>query len=510
MSQVFGLSTMSGNSTIMPFAKRVDRGDDIDIPLCVDMDGTLVQTDTLWEMILALLRRRPLLCFVIPFWVLLGRAGFKGRLASEIALAPESLPYRRNLLEFLGDEHARGRKIFLVTAAHHTIARAVGQHVGLFVDVIGSDEVTNLKGENKAGYLCRIFGHGGFDYAGDSRADIPVWQAARRAIVVAPSRSLLRHSLWKSRKPHIFQGSSKRLRAYARAMRPYQWVKNVLIFLPMLASHRINGETLLTSTIAFMAFSLVASAGYILNDLMDLPSDRAHPRKRFRPFASGTVSIGRGVVLMGILLVGGFGLAALLSPMFVVWVGLYLALTLSYSFWLKRKVLIDVFMLAALYTHRILAGAIATGIEPSFWLLAFSTSFFLSLAMLKRYSELVDRRAESGGAPVGRGYLIDDTETIVSLGAASGFVSVLVLALYVNSDNVAILYRSPELIWLICPIVLYWLSRTWVGAGRGKIHDDPIVFAMRDPLSRNLVIVTFCIIALAATVALPCMPWACR
>jgi 4-hydroxybenzoate polyprenyltransferase len=200
----------------------------------------------------------------------------------------------------------------------------------------------------------------------------------------------------------------------------------------------------------------------------------------------------------------------LMSPMFVAWVGIYLALTLSYSFWLKRKVLIDVFMLAALYTHRILAGAIATAIEPSFWLLAFSTSFFLSLAMLKRYSELVDRRTLSEAAPAGRGYLIEDMETIVSLGAASGFVSVLVLALYVNSQNVTVLYRSPELIWLICPIVLYWLSRTWVGAGRGKIHDDPIVFAVRDPLSRNLVIVTFCIIALAATITMPCMPWACR
>jgi 4-hydroxybenzoate polyprenyltransferase len=259
-----------------------------------------------------------------------------------------------------------------------------------------------------------------------------------------------------------------------------------------------------------MAFSLVASAGYILNDLMDLPADRVHPRKRLRPFAAGAIPISGGMMLMAGLLIAGFGLAALLSPMFIIWVGTYLALTLSYSFWLKRKVLIDVFMLATLYTHRILAGAIATVIEPSFWLLAFSTSFFLSLAMLKRYSELVDRRSLSEAAAAGRGYLIEDMETIVSLGAASGFVSVLVLALYVNSENVATLYRSPELIWLICPIVLYWLSRTWVGAGRGKIHDDPIVFAMRDPLSRNLIIATFCIIALAATVTIRCMPWACR
>lgn len=501
---------MSGNAFIMTLAQRQGRtDDDLSVPLCVDMDGTLVQTDTLWEAVFALLRRRPLLCFMLPFWVLLGRAGFKARLAAEVALDPETLPYRANLLNFLQEEHARGRQIILVTAAHHSIARAVGRHVGLFADVIGSDQVTNLKGENKAGYLSRLFGPGGFDYAGDSRADIPVWQASRRAIVVAPSSSLMRHSLWKTRSPKVFHGS-RRLSAYARAMRPHQWIKNVLIFLPMLASHQINAASFLTSYIAFMAFSLVASAGYILNDLMDLAADRAHPRKRLRPFASGAIPISRGVMLMAGLLAAGFGLSALLSPMFIAWLALYLALTLSYSFWLKRKVLIDVFMLAALYTHRILAGAIATSIEPSFWLLAFSTFFFLSLAMLKRYSELVDRRAVNKVAPAGRGYVMDDMETIVSLGVASGYVSVLVLALYVNSQKVSELYRSPELIWLVCPILLYWLSRTWVGAGRGKIHDDPIVFAARDPLSRNLVIAAFCAIALAASVALPCMPWACK
>jgi 4-hydroxybenzoate polyprenyltransferase/phosphoserine phosphatase len=484
--------------------------EDARVPLCVDLDGTLVQTDTLWEALFALLRRRPLMVFVLPFWLFLGRAGFKARLADNVMLTGDALPYRADFLAFLHTEHARGRKLFLVTAANRTIARAVGQHVGFFSDIIGSDQVHNLKGRNKADYLCRIFGRGNFDYAGDSRADIPVWRVARRAIVVAPSAGLLRHALWETQTPQLFPAVRGGVRAYLRAMRPHQWIKNTLIFLPMLASHDINPRYLLSCAIAFMAFSLVASAGYILNDLMDLAADRAHPRKRLRPFASGAIAIDRGVLLMTGLLVAGFALSAALSPMFIAWVGVYLALTLSYSFWLKRRVLIDVFVLAALYTHRIIAGAIATGIEPSFWLLAFSTFFFLSLAMLKRYSELIDRRAQNDAAPEGRGYRMDDLDTIVSLGVSSGYVSVMVLALYVNSPTVSGLYRSPELIWLVCPVLLYWLSRTWVGAGRGKIHDDPIVFAVRDPLSRNLVILAFSIIALAATVTLPCLPWSCR
>jgi 4-hydroxybenzoate polyprenyltransferase len=502
---------MGGDPAFTSLAQqRRSDEEDARIPLCVDMDGTLVLTDTLWEALFAFLRRRPLMVFVLPFWLLLGRAGFKARLAENVTLAPDTLPYRTDLLAFLRAEHARGRKLFLVTAANHAMARAVGQHVGIFSDIIGSDHTHNLKGENKADYLCRIFGRGNFDYAGDSRADIAVWRAARRAILAGPSAGLMRHALWETRTPRLFPAMRGGARAYLRAMRPHQWIKNTLIFLPVLAAHAITPGYLLSCVIAFMAFSLVASAGYILNDLMDLSADRAHPRKRKRPFASGAIAISHGVLLMAGLLIAGFGLAATLSPMFIAWVGVYLALTLSYSFWLKRRVLIDVFVLAALYTHRIIAGAIATGIEPSFWLLAFSTFFFLSLAMLKRYSELVDRRAENEAAPAGRGYWLDDMDTIVSLGVSSGYVSVMVLALYVNSPAVSRLYRSPELIWLVCPILLYWLSRTWVGAGRGKIHDDPIVFAVRDPLSRNLVILAFSIIALAAIIALPCLPWACK
>jgi 4-hydroxybenzoate polyprenyltransferase len=290
-------------------------------------------------------------------------------------------------------------------------------------------------------------------------------------------------------------------------MRPHQWAKNVLVFVPLVAAHRFGELPLLFATLAaFVAMGLVASAGYIVNDLLDLQADRAHLRKSRRPFASGALAVPHGPVLAALLLAAGLGLAAAVSLPLALWVAFYLALSLAYSVWLKRKVLIDVFMLAGLYTHRILAGSIATAIAPSFWLLALSMFFFLGLAMLKRYSELVDLgRTSPGASPRGRGYRAEDLETLGSLGAAAGFSAVFVLALYIDSANVRALYRTPEFFWLWCPLLLYWLSRMWIGARRGVIDDDPLIFALRDRVSLVVFGAMVVLAVAAATIDLRCL-----
>jgi 4-hydroxybenzoate polyprenyltransferase len=500
---------------IGPRAPLEDLGADRDeaiadeaVPLCVDLDGTLVQTDTLYECVLAIVKTRPLSLLGSPFWLLQGRARLKERLYALARLGVDALPYRDPLVRFLREEAARGRSLVLATAAPENFALDVAKHLQCFSDVVATCNGNNLKGAVKAGVLQARFGSGGFDYVGDDWSDLVVWKAARKAIVATRSRRLLTRAHEEATVDKVFDTPRGGLRAYLRAMRLHQWAKNALIFLPLLAAHRIlELPLLLSACLAFFAFGLVASGGYVVNDLLDLSADRDHPRKRTRPFSSGRVPLSHGFALSFALIVAGSALAAMISFPFFLWLLLYLGLTLTYSLWLKRKMLIDVFVLAALYTHRLIAGAIVTSIEPSFWLLAFSGFFFLSLAMLKRYSELVDLKLTSQTSAPGRGYTLGDLDTLVSLGTASGYASILVLALYVNSPVIARLYKTPQAIWLACPLLLYWLSRAWVGAGRGKIDDDPLVFALRDPVSRLVLALLAGLILFATFVQISCLPW---
>jgi 4-hydroxybenzoate polyprenyltransferase len=454
------------------------------VPLCVSLDGPLVRTDLLIESWFGLLRTRALLAILAPYWLMWGRARLKHEIALRTELDVRHLPYDGPLLEYLRAQFRAGRRLVLTTGSHEKYADEVATHLGIFKEVIASNGQTNLSAAAKSRVLVERYGDRGFDYAGNAKTDVQVFPHARQAILVNPAPDVERTPQQPTGK-HMFAGTFGRLGVYLRALRLHQWVKNLLVFVPLAAAHKLgNPELLAKSALAFVAFGLCASSVYVLNDLLDLPADRAHSRKRQRPFASGAASVRVGVVLIPLLLAAAAGIATMLPPAFLATLAVYYVTTLAYSLWLKGKLMIDVLVLAGLYTLRILAGAAAVAIVPSFWLMAFSMFLFLSLAMVKRYSELLELRDAGVTNATGRGYEVTDLATVQSLGGAAGYCAVLVLALYINSNDVRINYTHPNRIWLLCPLLLYWVSRMWQRAGRGQMHDDPLVFALKDRISR--------------------------
>jgi 4-hydroxybenzoate polyprenyltransferase/phosphoserine phosphatase len=455
------------------------------VPLCVDLDGTLLRCDSLVESLWRMLRTDPLLLFRMPRWIGRGRAWLKGEIANRVALDPAELPYNEELLEFLRARAAGGQPLYLVTATHIRPARTVATHLGLFAGVIATDGKRNLKGREKRDELVRRFGERGFDYAGDSSADLDVWPAAREAIVVNASASSARVARkLGDRAADVIESPRRSLPLVVlEAMRVRQWVKNLLVLLPVALAHRVLEPTpLFHALLAFLAFGLGASAVYVLNDLLDLEADRHHPVKRERPFAAGELPLQTGLVLVPLLVVPSLVIALVLPRSFLLVLLLYFVLTTAYSLVLKEIALVDVLLLASLYTLRIIAGAEATEVVVSEWLLAFSMFIFLSLAALKRYAELRRLRSEDSAETKvkGRGYLAGDLELMVPMGMCSGYLAVLVLALYISSDSVAPLYSRPVLLWFVCPLMLYWISRVWFLAHRGQVEDDPLSFAVRD------------------------------
>ena len=471
-------------------------------PLVIDLDGTLVRTDLLHESTLSLVGQQPWLAWRLPFWLFEGKAQLKRQIADRVELDIATLPYHAELLEWIRAEHASGRHIVLCSASDSKFVQKVADHLGLFHEVMASDGVINLSSHRKAEALVRRFGARGFDYAGNSHDDAPVWQQARQAVPVAASAAVRRAASLGATVEREFARTPAGLRVWLRALRLHQWVKNVLVFLTLLASHRFLELPLLASTVvAFFAFGLCASSVYVLNDLVDIQNDRVHPRKRNRPFAAGSLSPVAGLVVSLACLVSAFALGLAASAAFVAWLGVYLVLTLLYTFLLKRKVLVDALTLASLYTLRVIAGGAAAGMWPGFWLLALSLFLFLSLAFVKRYSELAIVLEQGRQDAQGRDYLTSDLPLIETLGITSGFAAVLVMALYINGDSIERLYPHQAVVWLTVPILLYWISRMWVKAHRGEMHDDPVVFAMTDGLSL-LTIVAFLGVMLAAG-----LPW---
>ncbi len=452
------------------------------IPLCVDLDGTLIRTDLLWESVVLLARRRPLAMMLLPFWLARGKAHLKEKLARAVRIDAATLPYNEALVEHLRRERASGRRLLLVTASHARPAQDVANHVGLFDEVLATEDGRNLSGARKREELVRRFGERGFDYAGNSAADLAVWPAAREALAVDASRAVLRRL---GRRANGMIESPRRPLplALASAIRARQWVKNLLVFVPILLAHRyFDGTHLAGAALGFVAFSLGASGVYVLNDMLDVEADRLHPEKRRRPFASGELPLGAGLALIPLLAGASLGAALVLPPAFGIILGVYFAATTLYSFLLKQFALVDVLMLAGLFTLRIMAGAAASGVDASEWLLAFSMFIFLSLAAVKRFAELQRMVAagEVASKVARRGYFAADHLLILQMGICSGFMSVLVLALYITSDGVSRLYSRPELLWLACPLLLYWIGRIWLLAHRGEVHDDPLNFAVRD------------------------------
>src|SRR5271155_1246955 len=420
--------------------------------LCVDLDGTLVKSDTFVDSLMVLARRHPLSFFSTPFWALKGKAHLKSQVASLVALDVAHLPYNRPLLDYLRDEHAAGRKLYLATGANRVLARSVAAHLGIFDDVMASDGAVNLTGNNKLQHLEQRFASEGFDYIGNALPDLPLLKSAQRAMLANPDLRL--RSALKSRNIKVsrkFVDRSRAPVALAKALRLHQWAKNLLVFLPLLLAHTIHLASVLIAVTAFFCFSFIASATYIVNDLLDLEADRVHLHKRKRAFAAGDLSVTAGLAISFLLAAAAFIMAVHLQPKFLLFLLLYLVTTLAYSLALKRIVLVDVVILSSLYTVRMAAGAAATSTLISPWLAAFSIFFFLSLAMVKRFSELQNIRARGNTLSNGRGYLLADIEQIRSFGTASAYASVVVFAFYIYGSGTAGLYHHPGRMWIMTP-----------------------------------------------------------
>ena len=451
----------------------------------VDLDGTLIRTDLFLESLLQLLKRKPFNILRIIGWILRGRSFAKERLASCVDIDVEHLPYETQLLDYLREQKEQGKSIILATASHRSYAEQVARHLGIFDDVIATQAEINLKSRHKLAAILEATGDAEFTYAGDSSADRPIWEAASANILVNAPVKDVQAAEATDKAEKVFKSRPPVWRAFLKEMRPHQHAKNFLIFVPLFTSHGYEeSSVLLIALLAFVSFSLCASGVYFLNDLLDLQSDRRHPRKQDRPLASGNLSLPIGIAGAFALPVVAFATAlAFLPTIFVAVLALYFLIANAYSFALKRISTADVMTLAILYTLRVVAGGAAIGIALSSWLMAFSVFLFVSLAYLKRYIE-IEALPENIGSAHGRGYSAADSETMFSLGTANITASVLILALYINSEEVIRLYQSPEILWLLCLLMLYWGNRMWVGARRGKIADDPVIFALQDNVSR--------------------------
>ncbi|TPP06986.1 UbiA family prenyltransferase [Rhizobium glycinendophyticum] len=451
-----------------------------DIPLVVDLDGTLIKTDLLYESLFDALSRRHIEVFNRDLPSRLSRNGIKRHLLSFCDIDHGNLPYNENVLSIINAARGAGRKVYLATASDRFHAEKVADHLEVFDGVFASDEHQNLKGETKARALVEAFGDGGFDYIGNDTSDKAIWRHARRAYGVHMSASLAR-DLAASHPDHVaVQGKQSRWTALVSAMRPHQYAKNGLIFVPLLTAHQFNLEALFNAFLAFIAFSLCASGVYLLNDLLDIQADRAHPTKRKRPFASGQLPIAFGMAFIPLLTLAAFALAWCISFHFFLTLLIYYVVTNAYSFVIKRRMIIDVVTLACLYTLRVFAGAAAIDVSVSDWLFTFSLLIFTALALLKRYIELAGRLDRQLSDPSNRNYKVADLPVIMALAAAAGMNSVMVIALYVSSDTVAGLYTHPRLLWGLCPLFLYWIARAVMLAHRRLMDDDPIAFALKD------------------------------
>ena len=468
--------------------------------LVVDLDGTLTPTDTLFESVVRVAKRRPGQLLYLAGGMIASRARFKERVAEQGLFSPDLVPWRQDILDWLRSEKQGGRRIVLATASHHLVADAVAKHLGLFDEVIATAGDCNLKGEAKLEAIRERVG-GDFTYMGDSSADIPVWNGATAAIIAAnPGRF---DSVVKVPVERHFPIDSGRASAWLKAMRPHQWVKNTLIFVPLLTAFAFaDPARVVSALLAFLAFSLAASATYLLNDIWDLESDRIHPRKRLRPFASGTLPIHHGIGAALLLFLAGMGVATLVSPKFVLMVLGYAALTTAYSWTIKRYIVLDAVTLAVLYTWRVLAGSIATGVMVSTWLLAFSIFIFFSLALVKRCSELVALQAAGRDASHGRDYAVHDLVVLWPLGVGASLSAVVILGLYIGSPEAAGQYASREILWLLGLALLYWISRMWIKTARGEMHDDPIVFALKNRGSRMAIMAMVVLAVMARVVRL--------
>ncbi len=456
------------------------------IPLVVDLDGTLIRTDLLYQSLFLFIRQFPLQSLSPCIWLFRGKSHLKTELAKRVSIDVSVLPYNLAVIALIETERAKNRQIILATASHKIYADQIADHLNLFDRVFATADRYNLSSHTKRDCLVAEFGEGGFDYAGNSHADIPVWASAAKAYLVNPEKGVEQRAAQNGTIERIIKSPHRPFGLWIKALRAHQWMKNMLIFVPLLAAHALLNTTILFNALmAFVLFSLCASSVYVLNDIMDLEDDRHHKTKRSRPFASGELSIKTGIIAVPLLLLTAFGSSLLIMPWrFTLILGTYFIATFAYSIVLKRVTAADIITLSLLYTIRILAGVFACDLIPTFWMLAFSMFIFLSLALVKRYSELREARLNNSQEKTkGRGYYPADLEMISSLGAASGYLSVMVLALYIQDQSTIAMYHHSQIIWAACPVLLFWITRLWLLTNRGEMHDDPVIYAVTDKIS---------------------------
>lgn len=465
--------------------------------LYVDLDGTLIKSDVSFESLLELLKLNLFYLALIPLWLSKGLAYLKDQIAQRVSIPLSHLPLNKEFWDYLQEQKNQGRKLVLISASNERLVGAVGDYLQVFDEVIGSDATHNLKSHNKLTRIQTLSGDQPFAYAGNSTADIAVWAEAEQAILVNCEAGLSKN-LSGPEELLYFDPPEKTAKLLWQAIRPHQWLKNGLVFLPLLLAHQLDDITaLFQALIAFASFSCCASSVYLLNDLFDLHNDRVHRSKCHRPFASGQLPLTFGFIACPLLLLLAFALALLLPFGFAGILLLYWIITTAYSLYLKKVFLLDVAVLAILYTLRIYAGAAAVELYASFWLVSFSLCLFLGLAIVKRVTELVLRENESDERLGGRAYSYENMELLTTLGTIASALAVIVFVLYINDSETRELYSSPMLLWLIFPLLVVLLSRIWRFARRGDLHEDPLVFAISDHPSQAMVALCGLIIWLA-------------
>jgi 4-hydroxybenzoate polyprenyltransferase len=463
-------------------AGEPDAGSEPLRPLCVDLDGTLIKSDSLFDAFFQLVRSNQLQVWRVPLWLAGGKARLKNEIERHAPLDAARLPYNLPLLRYLQTQRREGRELYLATGANAGLGERVAAHLGIFHGVLGTEGKINLTGGKKLARLKERFGL--FDYIGNSRADLPLLAHAGEAMAANPTLGLrIALRMGSARVKRTFIDRRPMGRTLMKATRVHQWAKNVLLFAPLLLSHKVTPGSIVAAVAAFFCFSFIASANYLVNDMLDIENDRRHPSKRLRPFAAGDLAVSMGAILAFALFGAAITLLPLLPRAFGLWLGFYIVATMSYSLYLKRVAVVDVLLLSGLYTLRLLAGGAATGTEISQWLAGFSSFLFLSLAMVKRFSEIENLRERGVATTYGRGYQVADMEQIRSFGTASAYAAVVVFMLYIARPDVTGLYRHASRLWLIVPLLIYWLNRVWLLASRGELDEDPLVFAMRDWMS---------------------------
>lgn len=475
------------------------------LPLVVDLDGTFIRTDSLHELLTKAIMRPGR--FLIALYVLItaGKAAFKRYLAESFNFAVHLLPRNQSVSEFLKEEISQGRNIILVTGADQKIAENIDPQHAFFTEAIGSNGEVNLTGNNKKDYLVKRFGEKGYDYIGNSQTDIPIWKSASKSFLASPLSSKLgseRTSFPQIRFHKVFvEAQSSTLKNWIKELRVHQSLKNILIFLPLVAAHELGDfSKILQLCLGFLCFTAVAFSVYLLNDIIDLDADRVHARKKNRPIAMGAIDPINGLIASIILAVFGTFAAFLILPSFGVVLIVYLLLTISYTFWLKKISMLDVIFLGLLYMIRIAAGAILAEVTLSFWFTGIALFLFISLAIAKRYSEIVSLGSHTDKHNVpGRGYELSDSSAAMALGVSTGIASVLIFTIYIQTTSVKLLYPSNNFLWFAIPVLMYWIGNLWLTAGRNELNDDPVIFAIKNKKSLIAGIVLLVIFVLASS-----------